>query len=134
MRKGVGILAVLLLTVTLAMAQEAPCLLPHKVDEACKQWVNEKLSQMSVNEKVGQTFVYTLAPDASKKNKKLLRQVLKKYNIGGLLYSEGNPDEQADLTNFAQQESIIPLMITFDGEWGPAMRLQGTPAFPKNIA
>ncbi len=24
-------------------------------------------------------------------------------------------------------------MITFDGEWGLAMRLRGTPVFPENI-
>ena len=26
----------------------------------------------------------------------------------------------------------IPLLITFDGEWGLAMRLKGTPSFPRN--
>lgn len=27
----------------------------------------------------------------------------------------------------------VPLMITFDGEWGLSMRLRGTPGFPKNM-
>ena len=31
-----------------------------------------------------------------------------------------------------QQWSKVPLLITFDGEWGLAMRLAGTPDFPKN--
>jgi beta-glucosidase-like glycosyl hydrolase/CubicO group peptidase (beta-lactamase class C family) len=32
-----------------------------------------------------------------------------------------------------QTLSKVPLMITFDGEWGLSMRLQGTPVFPKNM-
>ena len=27
----------------------------------------------------------------------------------------------------------VPLMITFDGEWGLAMRLKNTPSFPRNM-
>ncbi|MEG1547109.1 MAG: glycoside hydrolase family 3 N-terminal domain-containing protein, partial [Bacteroides sp.] len=37
------------------------------------------------------------------------------------------------LTNYAQKQAKIPLMITFDGEWGLAMRLKNTPDFPKNM-
>lgn len=32
-----------------------------------------------------------------------------------------------------QKMADIPLMITFDGEWGLSMRLRGTPVFPRNM-
>ena len=40
---------------------------------------------------------------------------------------------QAILTNQAQRMARLPLMITFDGEWGLSMRLRGTPLFPRNM-
>lgn len=40
---------------------------------------------------------------------------------------------QVVLTNEAQRMADIPLLITFDGEWGLSMRLRDTPAFPKNM-
>lgn len=134
MRKMICILVVWLVAVAPLMAQQVPCLLPRQEDDACREWVDKMLSGMSLKEKVGQTFVYTLSPEWSKKNEKLVRQLAKKYKVGGLLFSGGEADGQARLTNLAQQETEIPLMITFDGEWGLAMRLQDTPLFPKNAA
>lgn len=52
--------------------------------------------------------------------------------MGGLLFSGGRPVEQVTLTNYAQEMAEVPLLITFDGEWGLAMRLKGTTAFPRN--
>lgn len=40
--------------------------------------------------------------------------------------------DQVLLTNYAQSLAEVPLLITFDGEWGLAMRLKGTPRFPRN--
>lgn len=42
-------------------------------------------------------------------------------------------ENQAILTNEAQKMADVPLMITFDGEWGLSMRLRGTPVFPRNM-
>ena len=134
MRKMICILVVWLVAVAPLMAQQVPCLLPRQEDDACREWVDKMLSGMSLKEKVGQTFVYTLSPEWSKKNEKLVRRLAKKYKVGGLLFSGGEAGGQARLTNLAQQETEIPLMITFDGEWGLAMRLQDTPLFPKNAA
>ena len=55
------------------------------------------------------------------------------YKVGGLLFSGGLMQNQVMLTNEAQRMADVPLMITFDGEWGLAMRLRGTPHFPRNM-
>ena len=55
------------------------------------------------------------------------------YKVGGLLFSGGLMQNQVMLTNEAQRMAEVPLMITFDGEWGLAMRLRGTPNFPRNM-
>lgn len=102
-------------------------------DARCKQWADSVLQRLSLKERIGQLFIYTIAPQQDKANKDLLRKVIEEYKVGGLLFSGGLMENQATLTNEAQQMARVPLMITFDGEWGLAMRLQNTPVFPRNM-
>ncbi|MEG1839448.1 MAG: glycoside hydrolase family 3 N-terminal domain-containing protein, partial [Bacteroidaceae bacterium] len=115
-------------------AEVTPLLLyKSQQDKACENWVEATLSRMSLKEKVGQLFIYTIAPVNNRKNLALLREVTHTYKVGALLFAGGALENQALLTNYAQKEAKIPLMITFDGEWGLAMRLKNTPDFPKNM-
>ena len=102
-------------------------------NERCRRWVDSLMNRMTLKEKVGQLFIYTLAPIETKKNIALLNEIVKTYKVGGLLFSGGKMQTQAALTNHAQRLTEIPLMVTFDGEWGLSMRLRGTPVFPKNM-
>ena len=43
--------------------------------------------------------------------KKQMRELVKKYKVGGLLFSEGTPEEQAILTNMARKDAKIPVMV-----------------------
>lgn len=102
-------------------------------DVHCQQWVDSVLQHLSLKERIGQLFIYTIAPHQNHANRALLRKVVEEYKVGGLLFSGGLMQNQAVLTNEAQQMADIPLMITFDGEWGLSMRLRGTPVFPRNM-
>lgn len=102
-------------------------------DMKCQQWVDNVMNHLSLRERIGQLFIYTIAPVESKKNMAVLRKAVNSYKIGGLLFSGGRLEQQMKITNFAQQSADVPLMITFDGEWGLAMRLHGTPLFPRNM-
>lgn len=102
-------------------------------DKHCRHWVDSVMNKLSFKEKVGQLFIYTIAPVDAKRNLTLLHEVIDTYKIGGLLFSGGKVQNQAELTNRAQRQAKVPLMITFDGEWGLAMRLRGTPVFPRNM-
>ncbi len=102
-------------------------------DPACQHWVDSVMNKLSLKEKIGQLFIHTLAPDLTKRNQQLLSDVVTTYKVGGLLFSGGRLDNQAQLTNTAQRLARVPLMITFDGEWGLSMRLKGTPVFPRNM-
>ena len=102
-------------------------------DARCRQWVDSVMEKLSLKERVGQLFIYTIAPHPDKRNKELLRKVVEDYKVGGLLFSGGSLQNQAMLTNEAQRMADIPLLVTFDGEWGLSMRLRGTPVFPKNM-
>lgn len=102
-------------------------------DDRCTQWVDSVMEKLTLKEKVGQLFVYTIAPLTTKQNQSLLKEAVNTHKVGGLLFSGGKVENQVELTNQAQQMAKVPLMLTFDGEWGLAMRLKETPVFPRNM-
>ncbi|NJW53393.1 glycoside hydrolase family 3 N-terminal domain-containing protein [Salinimicrobium oceani] len=101
--------------------------------EAQRQWVDSIYAQMSLQEKVGQLFmidVFSSDPD-EKLNK--ARELVKQHHVGGVIFSKGGPLRQAKINNELQEYSKIPLLIGMDVEWGLAMRLDSTYAFPWNM-
>ena len=107
---------------------------PFLEDSLCGKWVDSIMSALSVEERLGQLFVYTISPRTTVRNRRLLANIIRDYHIGGLLFAKGRIIEQAQLTNEAQRLSKVPLLITCDGEWGLSMRLKDAPTFPKNLA
>ena len=119
---------------SLPLPMEEPLLVQSlRQNEACRLWVDSVMDRMSLKERVGQLFVYTIAPQTNKPNRDLLRRVVQEYKVGALLFSGGAVPDQVQLTNVAQQMASVPLLITFDGEWGLTMRLKGTTSFPRNM-
>src|SRR3712207_6208435 len=102
-------------------------------DKRCLHWVDSVMEKLSLKEKVGQLFIHTIAPVNTKQNLAVLHDAVDTYGVGGLLFSGGTLQNQAVLTNKAQRLAKIPLLITFDGEWGLSMRLRGTPVFPRKM-
>lgn len=102
-------------------------------DPKCQEWVDSVFNKMSLKEKVGQLFVYTIAPVDTKANIALLRDAVNNHKVGGLLFSKGELETQAIITNQAQEMAKTPLMITFDGEWGLSMRIKNTPVYSRNM-
>jgi beta-glucosidase-like glycosyl hydrolase/CubicO group peptidase (beta-lactamase class C family) len=59
--------------------------------------------------------------------------LIKDHGIGGMIFFKGGPKRQANLTNEYQTASKVPLMLSIDGEWGLAMRLDSTTRFPRQM-
>ena len=114
-------------------AQTPVVLIKGKADSReCEEWVEARLKEMTLKEKIGQLFIHTVAPQGTEQNRRNIRDAVKEYKIGGLLFSGGALENQVTLTNMAQEMAPIPLLVAFDGEWGLAMRLKGTVSYPKN--
>lgn len=129
--KKLVIWSIVVLAVVQASAQ--PAILSHVKDTAdCRRWVESRLAEMTLKQKIGQLFIHTVDPVTAQRNKTQLRKAIEEYGLGGLLFTKGQINQQVRLTNLAQGWSEIPLLITFDGEWGLAMRLKETPKFPRN--
>lgn len=127
------LLACMLISLYLGVNAQSDFIHKNINDEvACRRWVDNKLQSMTLKQKIGQLFIHTVAPYTTQSNKQNISDAVKEYGIGGLLFSGGEIGKQIELTNYAQSMAEIPLLITFDGEWGLAMRLKGTPSFPRN--
>ena len=130
--KKLGGLILLLFICFFSQAQTQPELLKKTDSRKMEQWVDSVFKTMDTDEKIGQLFMLTASPGASFHNRILNDIRLRK--IGGILFSGGKLKDQAESINLYQNASRIPLFISFDGEWGLAMRLkEDTPLFPHNM-
>ncbi len=100
---------------------------------AQQQWVEAKYGQMSLDEKLGQLFMVSIASDQGLAATEQIKNLIVKEHLGGVIFSKGGPVRQAKLTNSFQSVSKVPLLIGMDAEWGLSMRLDSTYAFPWNM-
>lgn len=98
-----------------------------------KAWVEATYQEMSLEEKIGQLFMVSIASNQNKAAALHIKKLIEERHIGGVIFSRGGPVRQAQLTNSFQSQSKIPLLIGMDAEWGLAMRLDSTYAFPWNM-
>jgi len=108
-------------------------------------WADETLAKLTLEEKVGQLFMVSIAatppPNAAMlysfnpniDRESYCQHLIRDCHIGGLIMFSGDPGKQVALINRAQNAAHIPLLIGQDCEWGLSMRLKDTIQFPKNM-
>ncbi|MBU3024394.1 glycoside hydrolase family 3 N-terminal domain-containing protein [Zobellia galactanivorans] len=121
----------LLFFVILGAAAQHPLLTKDSLAQS--KWVDARYSEMTLDEKLGQLFMVMVGSDQAKSSTDKIKALIKEQHIGGVIFSTGGPMRQAKLTNEFQSVSKLPLMIGLDAEWGLAMRLDSTYAFPWNM-
>jgi len=121
----------LLFSICFSRAQIDPLLAKDSVAQVA--WVEERYTAMSLEERIGQLFMVLVASDQDKKTTDGIQKLIAEHQLGGVIFSKGGPIRQAKLTNAYQKTSKIPLLIGMDAEWGLAMRLDSTYAFPWNM-
>lgn len=97
------------------------------------QWVDSTYNQMTIEEKVGQLFMVAAYSNKDSVHVNAIDKLVKDLKIGGIIFFQGGPVRQANLTNRFQTKSKIPLFIGIDAEWGLSMRLDSTYRFPWNM-
>ena len=97
------------------------------------QWVDSVYASMDNDQKIGQFFMVAINPTHGEAHFKRIETLIQNNYIGGLIFFQGEPYSYASLNNRFQSTSKIPLLIGIDGEWGLAMRVNSTMAFPKQI-
>ncbi len=120
-----------LLVVLGARGQENPLIAKDSL--AQMNWVERQYQNMSLEEKVAQLFMVSVSSEQNDAALDKIERLVEEEHVGGIIFMKGVPVKQAKLTNRFQSKSKIPLLIGMDAEWGLAMRLDSTYAFPWNM-
>jgi beta-glucosidase-like glycosyl hydrolase/CubicO group peptidase (beta-lactamase class C family) len=98
-----------------------------------QKWVDSIYNNMTLQEKIGQLFMPMVFSNDSITKTDEIKELIENQHIGGVIFSKGGPKQQIKLNNEYQELSKIPLLMAMDAEWGLAMRLDSTFAFPWNM-
>lgn len=101
--------------------------------QAPETWVDSILDTLTTEEKIAQLIMVAAYSNDNKKNEKEITELIKEQRIGGLVFFQGTPHKQAELTNLYQSISQVPLLIGMDAENGLAMRLDSTIRYPSQM-
>lgn len=98
-----------------------------------KKWVDSIYNSLNTDERIGQLFMVAAYSGGKDFNEEKIRNLLSNHQIGGVIFMQGTPASQANLTNQYQQIAQVPLLIGMDAEWGLGMRLTGVRDFPRQM-
>jgi len=93
-------------------------------------WVNHTFRRLSRKQRIEQIFMVAAYSNKSLEYSDSIGKIIKKYQPGGIIFFQGGPYRQTLLLNSYQKSLKVPAMVAMDAEWGPAMRLDSTLAFP----
>ncbi len=96
-------------------------------------WVDSVLSSLSLDEKIAQLLMIAAYPEHGEEHTEDILRTITRYNVGGIIFFQGGPLREAVMTNRFQAAAKTPLLISIDGEWGLAMRLDSTISYPRQM-
>lgn len=97
------------------------------------RWVDSVYKSLNLDEKIGQLFMVAAYSGGPKANQASIEQLIQNHQIGGLIFMQGGPVRQANLTNKYQQMAQVPLLLSMDAEWGLGMRLDSVMNLPRQM-
>jgi beta-N-acetylhexosaminidase len=132
----------LCLSLGLAAAALSACrsasLLPRlAIGPSETRWVNQTLSRMTLEQKVGQLIGIRCNGrffNREDSSLRALQNFVVKRHVGSLILFGGNVYETAFLTNALQSLASVPLLIASDFERGAGGQVDGATAFPPLMA
>jgi beta-N-acetylhexosaminidase len=106
---------------------------PVFASEVSNHWVDSVFQTLTPERRIGQLFMVAAYSNKDKTHVNEIKKLISEHGIGGLIFFQGGPKREANLTNLYQGLSDVPLLISIDGEWGLAMRLDSTVQFPRQM-
>ena len=112
------------------------CLLSMLAVKAQPGRAETLFSKMTLEEKIAQLMIVRVnTSGTATENLKMLNDIAQ-YQPGGVCFfrvPKCGPVWEASMTNQMQALSKVPMFVSIDGEWGPAMRLDSCVAFPRQM-
>lgn len=95
-----------------------------------EEWVDSVMNTLTLRGKIAQLMSVRAYSNRGEDHVQEVTDLIRNHSIGGLTFFQGGPVRQAQLTNYYQELSEIPLLISMDAEWGLGMRLDSCHSFP----
>ncbi len=97
------------------------------------RWVDSIFKTLTPEERIAQLIFIRAYSTGDTANINSVTDLIQQKRVGGLVFFQGSPVAQADLTNQYQAMSKVPLFISQDAEWGLGMRLDSVINFPRQL-
>lgn len=97
-------------------------------------WVDSVYQSLTAEQRIGQLLWIDVTAKNNLSKQLKDAELIKKFRPGAIIFFEGEPLTQANLTNFYQSIASTPLLVVMDSEWGISMRLPGIMPFPYTMA
>ena len=97
------------------------------------QWVDSVFNSLTPDERIAQLIMVAAYSNRDQKHIDDVTCLINTYNLGGVIFFQGGPIRQVEMTNYFQSCAKTPLLIGIDGEWGLGMRLDSTISFPRQM-
>src|SRR5690606_9204118 len=91
-------------------------------------------ASLNLDQRIAQLMMVAAYSNKDAQQDAQLEQLVRQYNLGGLIFFQGGPVRQAVLCNRLQAAARTPMLIGMDLEWGLSMRLDSTMGFPRQMA
>ncbi|MEZ0486818.1 glycoside hydrolase family 3 N-terminal domain-containing protein [Fibrella aquatica] len=125
-----------LLAQTAVAPARKPISLPNTVPmflrntEQSARWADSVMTDLSLEQQIAQLIMVAGYSNRTRTYEDSLTQLVRTWQLGGVVFFQGGPMRQAKLSNRLQAASQIPLLVAMDAEWGIAMRLDSTVRYP----
>lgn len=110
-----------------------PSILQKCNNQKRDHWVDSVYNSLTPRQRIGQLFAPVIYYNRDNNYKTRIKRLVAEYHVGGLLFGHGSLESYVSVINYSQSLSKVPLLITFDGEWGLSMRIKNTPRYPHNM-
>jgi beta-N-acetylhexosaminidase len=95
-----------------------------------QSWAEKTMQGLTLDEKIGQLFMLPACPLRGEDHRSNWALLFERFHIGNAIVKHSDPLTQVHFLNDLQSASKIPMLIAADAEWGLAMQMKDTMAFP----
>ncbi len=104
----------------------------HDISSEARQWADSIIARMTIEEMAGQLVMPAVYSTDTPEAMHLLKKHAADSHVGCAVLLKGSVEAARMIADTLRQMLPAPPFIAIDAEWGLAMRLDGTPEFPRN--
>jgi beta-N-acetylhexosaminidase len=105
----------------------------HPQQGAADRWADSVFQSLTPDERIAQLIMIRAHSNLGREHVNAVIKDINDNKVGGVIFFQGGPVRQANLTNYYQAISKVPLLVGIDGEWGLGMRLDSVISLPRNM-